>query len=123
VAPNKVSGRVVKTRMTPGSGSSGKPGLRPFGQPRPGIADREIDFGPFAPADPVALHVADRLGPVDEFEVFDQSIGVGGDPEHPLLERHPDDREAADLALAVDDFFVGQDRPQFGTQLTGTSAR
>ena len=69
----------------------------------------EIDLGPHAAADPVALHVLDRAGPVDVFEVVEQAFRIGRDPQHPLGERHADDGEPAALALAVDHFFIGED--------------
>ena len=73
-----------------------------------GRADEEIDFGPGAAADPVALQGFDAFGPVEGFEVFFEPVGVGGDAEHPLPQRHADDRVAAALAFAVDDFFIGE---------------
>ena len=43
------------------------------------LADEEIDLGPFAPADPVALHVLDGPGPVDGLEVVPrQTINYRG---------------------------------------------
>ena len=52
------------------------------------------------------------FGPVEPFEVVLQPVGVGGDPQHPLPQRHADDGMAAAFALAVDHFFVGQHRAQ-----------
>ena len=68
-----MSGRVVKTRI-----------VRLARRRLPTSAHREIDLGPLAPADPVALHLLDRRGPVDVVEVLEQALGVGGDPQHPL---------------------------------------
>src|SRR6185312_8023351 len=75
----------------------------------------EIDLGPFAPTDPVALHVLDGARPIDDLELLAEAVGIGGDPEHPLLQRHTDDRKPAALAFAVDDFFIGQDGSEAGT--------
>ena len=100
-----MSGRVVKTRIVLRSRSPS--------------CDREIDLGPLAAADPVALHVLDRARPVDVFEVVDQPLGVGGDPQHPLGERHADDGIPAALALAVDDFLVGQHGAQLRAPVDG----
>ena len=61
------------------------------------------------PADPVALHELDRLGPVEHVEIGEQPVGVRGDPQHPLLERPAVDREVAAVAPAVGgDLFVGE---------------
>ena len=75
-------------------------------------ADHEAHVRALGPADPVALHLLDRLGPVETVEVFDQAVGVLGDPQHPLFHGHADDRVAPDLALAVDHLFVGEDRAE-----------
>ena len=91
-----------------GAGVLGPDARAPAGlRPVAGV-DREIDLGPLAAADPVALHVLDRARPVDVFEVVEQPLGVGGDAQHPLGQRHADDRVPAALALAVDDFLVRQ---------------
>ena len=47
----------------------------------------EVDRRSGAPSDPVPLHDLDRVGPVELLEVVEQAVGVGGDPQHPLLER------------------------------------
>src|SRR5690348_14722778 len=60
----------------------------------PHVTDVEIDLSPGAAADPVALELLDALGPIDQFEVFSKPIGKGCDPEHPLPQRHADDRVA-----------------------------
>jgi len=79
----------------------------------PGADDGEVDLGALAAADPVALEVLDRFGPVEALEVGKEALGVGGDPQHPLLHRLADHRVAADLALAVGDLLVGEDGAQF----------
>src|SRR5262249_19657057 len=79
--------------------------------------DLEIDLGSIAPADPVALHLFDGVRPIDRFQVAQQSFGVGGDSQHPLPQRHPDDRVAADFGFPADDFLIGQYRSQFRTPI------
>ena len=76
---------------------------------------READRRARAAADPVALHLLDRVGPVEPVQVGDQPVGVRGDADHPLLQRPPEDREVAPLGAAVGgDLLVGQDRAQAG---------
>ena len=75
-------------------------------------ADVEVDFRPGAAADPVALQGFDAFGPIEGFQIFFEAIGVRGDAEHPLPQRHADDGVVAAFALAVDDFFVGEHRAQ-----------
>ena len=75
----------------------------------------EVDQRAFAAADPVALHRLDRVGPVEQVEVVDQPVGVGGDPHHPLPQRALEHREVAAVAAAVGgDLLVGQHRAQPG---------
>ena len=62
--------------------------------------DREDDLGALRAADPVRLHQADRLGPVDLAEV-QQLVGVAGQPQEPLLQVTLDDRRPAPPADAV----------------------
>ena len=70
----------------------------------------EIDFGAFAPANPVALLLLDGVGPVDVFEVGEQAFGVFCDAENPLPERSPVNFFVTfPVASAVGvDFFVGE---------------
>ncbi len=68
----------------------------------------KIDLRAFALADPVALHLLDRFGPIDQFQIVEQAVGIGGDAQQPLPQRHADDGMAATFGFAVDDFFVGQ---------------
>ena len=75
----------------------------------------EAHPGAIGPADPVPLHLGDRLGPVDQLQVTEQPIGVGGDPHHPLGQRLAEHRKVAALAPAVrGHLLVGEDRPQPG---------
>ena len=94
-----VSGRVVKTRI--GAGRA-----------------REVDVGAGGPADPVSLHQFDRLGPVHHLQVFQQPVGVCGDPHHPLPQATLEDRKVAPLASPVGgDLLIGQHRAQTGAPI------
>src|SRR2546430_10078573 len=76
-----------------------------------GIIDahyREIDFRALAPANPIALKQFDSLGPIKFVEFIDQALRIGRDAQHPLSHRSSNDREAANFALSVNDFFVGK---------------
>ena len=84
--------------------------------------DLKMHFGAFAAANPIALHLLQRCAPVDPFEVVEQSIRVGGDPQHPLPHRLANHGESPHLAFAVDDFLVRQDRAQFRTPVHGRFA-
>ena len=88
VAPNSVSGRVVKTR------SRSPPGWMLVGR------DLELDLGALGPADPVRLLDADRLRPVEAVEA-QQLVGVGGRAQEPLLQVALLDQRAAAPAAAV----------------------
>ena len=60
-------------------------------------------------ADPVALHREDALGPLLELlHVVEQTVGVVGDAEEPLLEITRLNLGSAPLAVAVDDLLVGE---------------
>ena len=98
VAPNSVSGRVVKTRSID----------RRWHRD---AVEREVDLRALAAADPVALQRLDRS---DQSSApgRHQPVGIGGDAQHPLPQRLRDDRVVAALAPAVDDFLVGQHRAQ-----------
>ena len=96
VAPNSVSGRVVNTSMSPRVGA-------------------EQHRGAGGPADPVALHGLDLLRPVQQLQIVEQPVGVGGDAHHPLPQPLPEHREVAAVAAAVGgDLLVGQHRAQPG---------
>ena len=83
-----------------------------IGNRQSAIGNRKIHFRAFAAANPVPLHFLERIAPVNRVEVVQQFLGVGGDAEHPLAHRLADDGKAADFALAVHDFFVGQHRAE-----------
>ena len=109
-----MSGRVVKTRMNHFCQAGNRISIFRCGD----LLRRcnfEIHFRAFAAANPVPLHFLERIAPVNRVEIGQQFLGVGGDAEHPLAHRLADDRKAADFALAVNDFLVGQHRAEFGT--------
>ena len=64
-------------------------------------------------ADPVALHGFDLVRPVQQVQVVEQPVGIGGDAHHPLPQPFPEYRKVAAVAAAVGgDLFVGQHRAQ-----------
>ena len=67
----------------------------------------EIDFRAFAAPNPIALEQFDALGPIESVQFLQQSLRVGGDAQHPLSHRPPNDGKTADLAFSIDDFFIG----------------
>ncbi len=100
-APKSVSGRVVNTVI-----SSERPPTNVTGK---------CTSAPYAPADPVALHRLDAIGPVEQFEVVDQPVGVGGDAHHPLAHAALEHGEVAAVAAAVGgDLLVGDDGAEPG---------
>ena len=76
------------------------------------VAERELDLGAFAAADPVGLHALDALGPAGQLvEIVEEPLRVVGDLEVPLLELALLDHALAAPALAVaDDLLVGEHR-------------
>ena len=71
-------------------------------------------------ADPVALHRAHLLRPVDRVEVVGQALAIGGDAHHPLAQVALEDREVAALGAAIrGDLFVGEDRAQARAPVDG----
>src|ERR1043165_632896 len=73
-----------------------------------GILTAEADFRSVRAADPVALGLFGRVGPVEPIEVVEQTAGVIGDPEEPLLEEALLDLGPAPLTLAGDHLLVGE---------------
>src|SRR5262249_31855679 len=73
-------------------------------------AQRKTDARSFATTDPVALHLLDVLRPVELIQTGQELFRVGGDTQHPLPHGFANDLVASALALAVDHFFIGQDR-------------
>ena len=57
----------------------------------------EADGGTLGAADPVALHGAHLLGPVDGVEVVGEALAVSGDAHHPLAQVALEDRVVAAL--------------------------
>ena len=74
--------------------------------------DVEVDLRALAAADPVVLLGLRRSGPVEALEVGVEAIGVRGDLEHPLPQRHALDGVPSALALAVDDLLVREHGPE-----------
>src|SRR6478736_10027328 len=79
------------------------------------ILNLEIDLCTLASANPVALEQFDSLGPIQFVESVKQSLRKSSDTQHPLPHRPSYNRETADLAFAIYNFFVGQDCAEFGT--------
>ena len=72
--------------------------------------DAEVDVGALGSSDPVALHGEDAIGPValEPVHVVEQTLGVVGDLEVPLIELTLGDDGATTVAAAVLDLLVGQ---------------
>ena len=79
------------------------------------IVDFEIDFRAFAPANPIALKQFDSLGPIQFFEIVEQSLSIGSDAQHPLPHWPSNHRESTNFALSIHDFFVGQNCAELST--------
>ena len=69
--------------------------------------------------DPLGLHLLGGCWPVDFFEIFEQSVGIGSDLEDPLSEIASNYGEGSAFGFAVDDFFVGQYCAKFFTPPNG----
>src|ERR1051325_5251874 len=82
-----------------------------------GTCDFENDFCSDASSNPIALKKFYRFGPIQSFEVVNQSLCVCCNSQHPLPHRPPFHWEAANFALAVDDFFIGEDGAQSCTPI------
>ena len=106
------------------------------GGPKQGVRTRRKDgnlglaidnakdhLGAMRTPDPVALHRQYALGPVFQLiHVIEQTIGVVGDAEEPLVEIARLDLGAATLAAAVHDLLVGEHRLVLRTPLDGSRA-
>src|SRR5437879_13624702 len=79
------------------------------------ILDLEIDLRAFTPANPVALEQFDSFWPIQLVESLKQSLCIGSDTQHPLPHRPSHNRKPANLALAIYNFFVGQNCAKLGT--------
>ena len=75
----------------------------------------EIDLRAVGAADPVALGRLDALDVIDRVQIVHQTVGVGGDLQHPLAFGAVHDLAAAALADAADDLLVGKDDLAGGT--------
>ena len=71
----------------------------------------QVEFGPLAPPDPVALHRHDALGPAGQpIAPLEQLLGVVGDLEEPALDVLGDHLGIAAPAAARLDLLVGENR-------------
>jgi hypothetical protein len=78
----------------------------------------EPDIGALAPADPVALHGLERVGPVEPVQIRAQPVGQGRDAEHPLAHAPAEHRIVPDLGAAIGgDLLVRQDRAKPGAPI------
>ena len=112
VAPNSVSGRVVKTVTSARrrvARRSAPHGAGPAPSPAVPRRDGEDHVGAGRLADPVALHGEHPLGPrLQLVEVLQQPLGVVGDAEEPLRQLLGLHQAVAALARPFDDLLVGQ---------------
>ena len=76
-------------------------------------------MGAFGASDPVALQQADALRPIQAVEFVDQALSKGGDAQHPLAHGAALDRESADFAFAIHDFFIGQNGAELWAPVDG----
>src|SRR5699024_6167947 len=75
-----------------------------------GQVQRELHVGTLGASDPIALGVDHAVRPrgSQPVQVIQQFLGVGGDPEVPLVQFALGDLGAAALAPAVHDLLIGQ---------------
>ena len=81
--------------------------------------DLELHLNTGALADPVALHILGAFRPVNLLQAFQQLFRESGLIDDPLLHVLADHGVAAALALAVDDFVIGQHGAQLFTPVDG----
>jgi len=70
----------------------------------------KIDLGSRAAANPIALQRLHPFRPIEPFQIFFQSIGIGRDAQHPLHQWTAFDRMTAAFALSANYLFVRQHR-------------
>ena len=81
---------------------------------------RKGDTGTGASTDPVALHQFDRFWPIKSIKIIEESVGVCGDPHHPLAHVALEHWIVPNIAAPIGgDFFVRQDRSQTGAPIHG----
>jgi hypothetical protein len=88
-------------------------GIRPRRVDRqrfPDTGNGEGDLRALGPSDPVPLHCLDALWPIEFLKVFQESVGIGCDLQHPLAHQPPFNGFAGLDIFAVFDLFVGQNR-------------
>ncbi len=90
--------------------------IRPSGKHFDLVIRRTRDFkedaGSFGTANPIALHFFNGFGPIDLIQILDESISIGGNPQHPLPHGYANDGMTTPFALAILHFLVSQDGPQ-----------
>src|SRR5258705_2166528 len=79
------------------------------------ILNLKIDLRALASANPVTLEQFDSRWPIEFVESLEQSLRKSSDTQHPLPHWSSHNRKAANLALAIYNFFVGQDCAQLRT--------
>ena len=77
-----------------------------------GFLNRKCHFRAFTAANPIPLHLLQRIAPVDRFQIIQQPLSEDRDPQHPLAHWLAHHRMPAHLALAIDHLLIGQHRAQ-----------
>ena len=72
-----------------------------------------MHLGPFAAPDPFRLLAFGGFRPVEELQIVQEPICVGGDAAHPLAKWTPVHWMSSTLAATVDHLFVGQHGAEF----------
>ena len=72
--------------------------------------NEKINQRSFAFTNPIPLRNLNSLRPVNLFEIVQEPLGVGRDPEKPLLKLFFDDFRAAALALAINYLLISKHR-------------
>ncbi len=81
------------------------------------VLERERERRAVALADPVALHLFERVAPLQIRQAVEQPVGIGGDAQLPLLHQFAFNRVPAALGKAVHDLVVGEHRAQLRTPI------
>ncbi len=76
------------------------------------VLHREHDLCTFGTTNPVLLSLLDGVAPLDSLQSVEQTLGVSGSTQAPLLHLLLDDRIATTLAHAVHNLVVGKYRTQ-----------
>src|SRR5215813_8341108 len=70
------------------------------------FVDAELNLCTFASADPVSLEQLNSFRPVKFVQFVQQSLRIRRNSQHPLTHWASYDRESADLAFSIDNFFI-----------------